>query len=257
MLNSIGVIQEDNVTAEYNEIGKKYNLGRHTDPYILNQIQTKLYGASSVLNIGAGTGSYEPAHLKVIAAEPSKTMIKQRPLSAAPVVQARAEDLPFKDKSFSFSMTVLSMHHWGDWEKAISEIKRVTRKRFVAVTWDPDSKPFWLTRDYFPEIHEMDKKTFPSLSGFYNSFKRVEVTNLEIPADCADGFLGAYWRRPEAYLDERIRANMSTFFKISGLTKGLDQLKSHIETGAWSSINKDILKSDSLDAGYRIVSAEI
>ncbi len=241
----------------YNAIGKRYALGRRTDPNIAAQIHGKLSGAESVLNVGAGTGSYEPKHFKISAVEPSEAMINQRCKTTAPVIQSRAENLPFEDGSFSHCMTVLSMHHWEDRERAFSEIKRVTRKRFVAVTWDPDSKPFWLTRDYFPEIFEIDRAIFPCLSEFHKSFEQVTVSTLKIPADCIDGFLGAYWCRPEAYLDELVRANMSTFSKISKLAEGLAQLRSDLEDGAWGSKNRDVLSSHFLDAGYRIVIAEL
>ena len=245
------------MAAIYNEIGKRYMLGRRTDPKIAAQIHSALSDAESVLNVGAGTGSYEPAHIAVRAVEPSEAMINQRAKVSAPVMQAQAESLPFEDGSFSHCMTVLSMHHWENREKAFCEIKRVTRNRFIAVTWDPDSDPFWLTRDYFPEVHDIDKQIFPSLTEFNNSFPRIDVSVLKIPADCVDGFLGAYWRRPEAYLDELVRANMSTFSKIRKLDEGLAQLYSDIESGVWESRNEDILNSAYLDAGYRIVIAEL
>jgi len=245
------------MTEIYNEIGRRYTLGRRTDPNIATQIHDNLSDADSVLNIGAGTGSYVPKHIEVSAVEPSGAMINQRCRTAAPVTQSHAENLPFEDGSFSHSMTVLSMHHWKDRERAFNEIKRVTRKRFVAVTWDPDSKPFWLTRDYFPEIHDIDKSIFPCLSEFQSSFEHVAISVLKIPADCTDGFLGAYWRRPEAYLDELVRANMSTFSKISKLNDGLVQLQSDLEDGAWESQNRSILNSHFLDAGYRILIAEL
>ncbi len=245
------------MAAIYNEIGKRYALGRRTDPIIASQIYDNLSGAESVLNVGAGTGSYEPKHIKLIAVEPSEAMINQRCATAAPVKQSQVENLPFEDGSFSHCMTVLSMHHWQDRESAFSEIKRVTRERFVAVTWDPDSNPFWLTREYFPEIYEIDRDIFPALSEFKNSFEQVSISTLRIPADCVDGFLAAYWRRPEAYLDELVRANMSTFSKISKLDEGLAQLHSDLESGAWALQNHDILKYDFLDAGYRTVIADL
>lgn len=245
------------MAAIYDEIGKRYILGRRTDPKIAAQIHNSLSGAESVLNVGAGTGSYEPPHILVKAVEPSEAMINQRAEASAPATQAKAESLPFKDGSFSHCMTVLSMHHWENREKAFSEIKRVTRNRFVAITWDPSSRPFWLTRDYFPEVHDIDKQIFPSLTEFNNSFERVDVSVLRIPADCVDGFLGAYWRRPEAYLDELVRANMSTFSKIPNLNAGLAQLRSDLESGLWESGNEDILNSAYLDVGYRILIAEL
>ena len=241
----------------YNKIGKSYALGRRTDPEIEAQIHAKLQGATSILNVGAGTGSYEPSDIMVTAVEPSEAMISQRKLSSAPVTKAQAENLPFDDASFSHCMTILSMHHWDNRKKGFAEIKRVTRDRFVAITWDPDSEPFWLTRDYFPEIYDIDKRTFPRLSEFEKSFENIEVSVLKIPANCIDGFLAAYWRKPEAYLDETVRANISTFTKIPDLNKGLDQLQNDIKSGAWKLKNGDLLKAEYLDAGYRIVSIDL
>lgn len=245
------------MTTLYNEIGTRYLLGRRTDPKIAAQIHDALAGAESVLNVGAGTGSYEPAHLKVSAVEPSQAMINQRTKASAPVVQAQAEDLPFEDGRFSHCMTVLSMHHWQNRKQAFNEIKRVTRHRFVAVTWDPDSEPFWLTRDYFPEVYEIDKQIFPSLTELHQSFEHIDVSVLKIPADCVDGFFGAYWCRPEAYLNELVRANMSTFWKIKNLDAGLARLESDLKSGVWESSNSELLNSDYLDAGYKIVIAEL
>ena len=243
--------------AIYNQIGNSYALGRRTDPDIASQIHAKLQDATSILNVGAGTGSYEPSDISVTAVEPSESMIHQRKVSSAPVKQAQAESLPFENASFSHCMTVLSMHHWNDRKKGFAEIKRVTRERFVAITWDPDSEPFWLTRDYFPEIHDIDKMIFPSLSELEESFENIDVAVLKIPANCIDGFLAAYWSRPEAYLDEIVRANISTFRKVSELNKGLTQLENDIRSGAWSSRNAELLKSEFFDAGYRIVSIDL
>lgn len=241
----------------YNQIGNSYAHGRRTDPEINAQIHAKLQDATSILNVGAGTGSYEPNNVMVTAVEPSEAMLSQRKLSSVSVIQAQAENLPFVNKSFSHCMTVLSMHHWHNRKKAFAEIKRVTRERFVAITWDPNSEPFWLTQDYFPEIHDIDKMIFPSLSEFEQSFENIDVTVLKIPANCIDGFLAAYWRKPQAYLDDVVRANISTFTKISELDKGLTQLQNDISSGAWKFRNSGLLKSEFLDAGYRIVSIDL
>ena len=241
----------------YNRIGRRYALGRRTDPHLAAQLHNRLVGAESVLNVGAGTGSYEPGHIGVTAVEPSDAMIGQRSNSTVAVVQARAEDLPFEDASFSHCMTVLSMHHWEDRSRAFREIKRVTRERFVAITWDPESKPFWLTKDYFPEIHKIDHKTFPDLSEFDKAFPKVEMSVLEIPADCKDGFLAAYWQRPEAYLDELVRANISTFSMIRNLKEGLDRLETDLAGGEWETRNRELASTEFLDAGYRIVTVDL
>jgi SAM-dependent methyltransferase len=238
-------------------LGNNYSLGRRTDPYIERQIHAKLRGASSLLNIGAGTGSYEPSGMMVAAVESNETMVNQRYNSAIPVWQAHAECLPFEDKSFSHSMTILSMHNWTNNQKAFAEIKRVTRERFIAVTWDPDSEPFWLTRDYFPEVHNIDKTIFPKLSEFSDSFENVQVSVLNIPANCVDGFLAAYWKRPEAYLDERVRESLSTFSKIKNPCEGLTKLQNDIHSGEWQSRNSKLSNTDFIDAGYRLITIDL
>jgi len=142
----------------YDDIGAHYTLTRCTDPKIAQQIYSELHGATRIINIGAGTGSYEPKGVDLVAVEPSSTMISQRKSGSYPVEKAFAEKLPFEDNSFSHAMTVLSMHHWENRALAFSEINRVVTEKFVAVTWDPASAPFWFTRDYFPEIYKRDKK---------------------------------------------------------------------------------------------------
>ncbi|PCH60722.1 MAG: SAM-dependent methyltransferase [SAR86 cluster bacterium] len=244
----------------YNQIGQTYSLGRRTDPHIAAQLHSHLEGASSLLNIGAGTGSYEPKHIPVTAVEPSSTMIKQRLTSShvtTNVIQGPAESLAVADKSFSHAMTVLSMHHWQDRAKAFSEIKRVTRERFVALTWDPAADPFWLTRDYFPELYQIDQKNFPALSEFEQAFGNISVSALKIPANCIDGFLAAYWQRPEAYLDELVRKNISTFSRLRNCEESLNRLRDDISSGAWEEKNSEILQYEFIDVGYRIVSIDI
>ncbi|MBX2868771.1 MAG: class I SAM-dependent methyltransferase, partial [Acidiferrobacterales bacterium] len=143
--------------AIYDKIGVQYSTTRCTDPIIAKQLYTELEGASSIVNIGAGAGSYEPPNTNLIAVEPSAEMIAQRKDDAYAVKQAYAEKLPFNDSTFSHAMTVLSMHHWQNKPQAFKEINRVATEKFVAITWDPAFDSFWLTRDYFPEIYEMDK----------------------------------------------------------------------------------------------------
>ena len=243
--------------TNYDETGKNYATGRATDPRIAAQIHAKLRGAESVLNIGAGSGSYEPSNINVTAVEPSERMIKQRGALSAPVMKAQAESLPFNDGEFSHCMTVLSMHHWSSRPKAFSEIKRVTRDRFVAITWDPESYPFWLSRDYFPEIYDIDQTIFPKLAELNDTFDNIDVEILELPADCIDGFMAAYWQRPEAYLDDTIRENMSTFSKIGDLESGIARLRKDLDSGTWKSRNQSLINSDTFDAGYRLITVDL
>ncbi len=241
----------------YDSIGQGYSSGRQSDPRIASQIHGFLAGAQSILNLGAGAGSYEPPQANLVAVEPSETMIRQRPRSAHRVVRAFAESLPFADSSFSHCMSVLSMHHWTNRQAAFREILRVTRDQLVVVTWDPNAEGFWLTRDYFPEIYQIDKDIFPPLAEFARAFGEIQVVTLPIPATCTDGFTGAYWRRPDAYLDRGILERMSTFAKISDTETGLAQLQRDLRTGEWLRRNVDLLDKEELDIGYRIVLARM
>src|ERR1044072_1868111 len=175
--------------AIYDGIGNNYSVTRGTDTKIAKQLNAELQGATSIVNIGAGTGSYEPEDIELVAVEPSSVMISQRPAGSHRVEQAFAEHLPFENSSFSHAMTVLSMHHWQDRARAFHEINRVATEKFVAITWDPASEPFWLTRDYFPEIYEMDQRIFPDLEELNQYFDEVTIRPLPIPSDCQDGFL--------------------------------------------------------------------
>ncbi len=241
----------------YNKIGNKYSVRRCTDPKIESQIHKELLNSTMILNIGAGTGSYEPIDKKLVAVEPSIEMIRQRSEKSHPVKQAKADFLPFSDKYFSHTMTILSMHHWEKREKAYLEIKRVTRDKFIAITWFPELASFWLTKDYFPEIYEIDTKIFPSINELNKHFNNIEIKPLLIPDDCRDGFLACFWKRPEAYLDSNVRLAMSTFSKIKYLDDGLNRLKNDIESGLWHKKNIDLLNSSYLDVGYRIITVDL
>ena len=243
--------------ALYDDIGTHYSVTRCTDPKIAAQLYAELEGATRIVNIGAGTGSYEPENVDLVAVEPSAKMIAQRNVDAYPVEQAFAEKLPFENNSFSHAMTILSMHHWENKALAFSEINRVATEKFVAVTWDPKSEPFWLTRDYFPEIYEMDKGVFPDLDELNEHFDVVKVAPLPIPSDCKDGHLAAFWKRPQAYLSRTVRQSTSPFAKIKNLAEGLQKLEDDLASGRWAKNNRAILDLSSLDVGYRLISAKV
>lgn len=234
----------------YDEIGIGYRTRRKPDPRIAEFILRELGDCRTVLNVGAGTGSYEPMDREVIAIEPSLTMIRQRPEGAAPVVRASAEDLPFPDKSFDATLAILTLHHWPDQAAGLRELSRVARDRIVILTWDPDSNGFWLTDDYFPEILQIDHQIFASLKEWEH------VIPVPIPHDCVDGFLGAYWRRPEVYLDAEARAAISAFSSLTDVDRRIDQLRRDIEDGTWDLRHGDLRRQSSLDIGYRIVRSQ-
>jgi riboflavin synthase alpha subunit len=240
--------------SDYDEVGRRYVATRRPDPRIASALRHALGDASSVVNIGAGSGAYEPADLDVIAVEPSRVMIDQRPADAAPAILGSAEALPLDDKSVDAALAVLTVHHWPDLECAWAEIRRVVRRRAVFLTFDPAAPPFWLTRDYLPEIRELDALRLPPLSVF-DQLGAVEVRPLPIPHDCTDGFLAAFWRRPADYLDPTVQANISALVALEPSTRrrGLDALRRDLADGTWASVNRELADAETLDAGYRIV----
>ncbi|MDQ2089945.1 class I SAM-dependent methyltransferase [Marimonas arenosa] len=240
------------MSALYDTIGKGYAARRQTDPRIAAAIHAQLGEARTVLNIGAGTGSYEPGDLEVTAVEPSAKMIAQRLEDAAPVVQASAESLPFADKSFDASMAILTVHHWSDVEKGLAEMRRVARDRIVILTFDPALDDFWLF-DYLPELAALDRRQMPDMADFETALGPVQRVPVPIPHDCIDGLLCAYWRRPAAYLDENVRRGMSSFSKIADVGAGLQRLDQDIRSGAWARKYARFLDRESCDFGYHLV----
>jgi SAM-dependent methyltransferase len=242
------------MTQSYDRIGMGYTKARQPDPRLGRIILDALGTADSVINVGAGTGSYEPTDRLVIAVEPSITMIGQRPGNAAPAVRAIAEQLPFGDSTFMAGMAILTIHHWRDPEMGIGELCRVARDRVVLLTWDPDSEGFWLVQDYFPEFRKADSDSFPGIQKLQESFADAEVFSVLIPHDCSDGFLGAYWRRPEAYLDRAVRRGISSFSRGADLG-ALDLLEADLNSGAWKRRHGALLEKEDLDVGYRLIVA--
>lgn len=259
--------------ALYDSIGRGYAAFRRPDARIASVINAALGDADSVVNIGAGAGSYEPPALStpkrsVLAVEPSDVMIRQRPAAAAPCVLGAAEDLPVATGSFDAAMTVLSAHHWNDVERGLREMVRVARRRVVMLTWvpPPDAPPFWLTEEYFPEILAFDRTIFPRIGVLAAMLERasagrglVRIAPVPIPHDCTDGFLCAYWRRPECYLEPDRRSAISSFARIDVaiLERGLNRLRADLSSGRWTDRNRDVLALDAVDVGYRVVTCEL
>ncbi len=241
--------------ASYDRIGVNYADLRKPDSRIEVAIGGALGSAGSVLNVGAGAGSYEPADRQVTAVELSVEMIRQRGASAAPVVQGRAEDLPFGEESFDASMAILTVHHWADKEKGLKEMRRVTRGRVVVLTFDASHRGFWLA-DYIPELVALDEAQMPGMTDYEAWLGPVEISAVPIPHDCTDGFLCAYWRRPAAYLDPRIRAAMSSFWALGDISEGLRRLAGDLDSGAWAQRYSELLDLDECDFGYRLVTTK-
>ena len=238
--------------ARYDTIGKGYNARRRADPRIAARITSALEDCHSVLNIGAGTGSYEPSDRQVFALEPSAVMISQRDMAAAPVVQGVAEQLPFPDNSFDAVMGLLTLHHWADWQSGMSEAMRVARERVVIFSWIGYINDFWLT-DYFPEIDPISSEGFPAQEDLAAMMGEFECATVSVPYDCQDGFLCSYWRRPAAYLDPQVRQAISTFARIDDQESRLARLASDLETGAWARKYASLLDAQTMDYGYRLM----
>ena len=242
----------------YDTIGRGYDAHRRPDPRLAAAVAAALGSAPSVVNVGAGAGSYEPDDRAVVAIEPSAAMLSQRRPGAAPAVQSSATDLPFRDGAFSAALAVLTVHHWPDRGRGLSELRRVTRERVVILTWDPEARyPFWLVDDYFPEIPAIDRRIFPTLDELRRALGRIETRVLPIPHDCLDGFLGAYWRRPEAYLDAGVRGAISTFTKLADVEPGLARLRADLAVGTWERRHAHLRRRDAVDLGYRLVIADV
>jgi len=244
------------VTQLYDTIGSTYQDHRRPDVRIAAAIARALGNAQTVVNVGAGSGAYEPRDRSVVAVEPSLTMIRQRPSGSAPVVQASALQLPFVDGAFAAALAILTVHHWPHRSRGLAELARVVRDRVVIVTWDPSTSSFWLTEEYFPEIVDIDRKIFPTMEELRLVLGYVDVYSLPIPHDCSDGFLGAYWRRPHAYLDSGIRSATSTFSKLPDIESGITRLRRDIEDGTWNRRYGQMLSRREFDLGYRVVVAK-
>jgi SAM-dependent methyltransferase len=226
---------------------------RQPDPRIAEAIHAELDGVGSIVNIGAGTGSYEPVGKRIAAIEPSDTMIAQRTdKKNTKVYRASAESLPFESNSFDAALAILTIHHWSNWKKGLQEAKRVAKKRIVLFTWIGMPEGFWLF-DYFPEIEHIDKELFPSVEELSTILGNIQVKTVPIPADCTDGFMCAYWARPEYYLDSTVRSAISTFSRIGDVEEGVKRLAKELESGEWHSKYSYLKDRSVMDFGYRLV----
>ncbi|HMJ33229.1 MAG TPA: methyltransferase domain-containing protein [Baekduia sp.] len=241
----------------YDTIGAGYATGRRTDPRIAEAIAEALGDAETVLNVGAGTGSYEPPDRDVTAVEPSAVMRAQRPAGAAPCVAAYAEALPFDDSAFDVAMAVLSDHHWRDNAAGLRELRRVAR-RVVLFQWDNVGVDrFWLVRDYVPEfVAYADGPSLADRARLLAPDARIDP--VPIPWDCVDGFFHAHWRRPEAYLREDVRRVTSVWSQVGRAVeaRAVAALGDDLASGAWQERNAELLHLEASDQGARLVVAE-
>jgi SAM-dependent methyltransferase len=242
----------------YDRIGQGYRTTRRPDPRIAAQLASALSGMASVVNVGAGAGSYEPAGT-VVAVEPSSVMIEQRPADSALAVRGRAESLPLRDGSVDAALAILTVHHWTDVEAGIAELRRVARRRIVILTWDQAVfREFWLVRDYLPAAASVSAGHAVPIPRLVELLPGARVEPVPVPHDCVDGFGAAYWRRPEAYLDAGVRAGISMLAQADPreLADGLAALAADLGRGAWHERHRALSALDRFDAGYRLVVSE-
>ncbi|HKZ15738.1 MAG TPA: methyltransferase domain-containing protein [Solirubrobacterales bacterium] len=251
-------------SARYDRIGRGYGAARGEDPLIAAAIERGLGAARTVANVGAGTGSYESADREVTAIEPSAVMIAQRPAGSAPVIQAAAEALPLDDDSVDAAMAIFSDHHWEHRAVGLRELRRVARDRVVMVNADPALiGDFWLARDYLPGFARIAPQPYRE-HGYWATELRellgeVEIEPIPVSAECGDGFCGSWWRRPEAYLDESVRAGISVFQVLpeDAVRAALEQLRRDLDDGTWARRNADLLELEEIDLGIRLVVARV
>jgi SAM-dependent methyltransferase len=241
----------------YDTIGAGYPLTRRTEPRIAARIWEALGDADSVLNVGAGTGSYEPPDRDVVAVEPSALMRAQRPPGAAPCVAGSAESLPFGDQTFDAAMAVHTVHHWPDPVAGLRELRRVARRVVVFVFDLSGPDRFWLTRDYLPEFADLRSRRVLASLGDLAAAIGARTEPVPIPWDCVDGFFEAYWRRPEAYLDERVRRGTSVWDALGPDVeqRAVARLRDDLASGRWAARNRDLLDLGSAELGARLLVA--
>lgn len=246
-------------TVIYDQIGKSYAATRQTEPRMARVIWQALGDAQSVVNVGAGTGSYEPRDREVLAVEPSATMIAQRAPGSAPAIRASAEHLPLPDRSYDAALAINTLHHWSDVRAGLGELRRVARRRLVIVTRDARlAQPFWLMQRYFPAL-DQSQRGIAIVDLMRSELGELEAIPLTVPRDCEDGLLSAYWARPERYLDESVRSSISNFALADPdvVARGLERLRADLESGAWDRDYGELRTRPEIDFGLRVFVREL
>ena len=244
----------------YDRIGRGYAKHRRSDPRIAAAIEAALGNAETVLNVGAGTGSYEPLDRKLTAVEPSTEMIAQRPAGSAPVVQESAEALPFDDDSFDAAMAIITVQHWADAAAGLAEMIRVSRERVLVLTFDgPAMAEMWMVRDYIPRLLEIHTELMPPIAELAAALPGARVEEVPVPCLCKDGFFCALWDRPEMHLDPQVRRASSVWHLMAPeeTERGLEALRADLESGAWDERYGHLRTEPELDVGLRLVVAEL
>jgi SAM-dependent methyltransferase len=247
-------------TNGYDDAGHGYAELRRADPRIAGTINRALGDARTVINVGAGAGSYEPTWAHVLAIEPSATMRAQRPVHGPPALDAVAESLPLDDDSVDAGMAVLSVHHWSDPLAGLKELRRVARGRVVVLSFDiVVEAETWLGRDYLPELSDYSRARYLSPTGIADALGRARVVPVPVPGDCRDGFLEGLLTRPEAYLSRRTRSAQSAWRVLGPRVEGraVAALRRDLISGAWDRRHGRWRALDSYDGGLRLIVSEV
>lgn len=244
--------------VDYGAIGGTYGRYRRPEPAIAAQILDALGDARTVLNVGAGAGSYEPTDRIVTAVEPSAAMRAQRPATLAPAIDAVAENLPFADDSFDAAMATITVHQWSSLEQGLAEMRRVTRGPVVLLVCDPAlMHAYWLS-EYIPEVRAVEARRFPPIDRIAAALGgRVEVRPVPIPLDCRDGFNEAYYGRPEAFLDPAARLACSSWSLVP--QAAVERFEAHLArdlaSGLWDARHGHLRSQPFFDGPLRLVVA--
>jgi SAM-dependent methyltransferase len=243
-------------SIDYDDYALDYRRHRRADPRIAARIDAALGDARTVVNVGAGAGSYEPRDRRVIAVEPSAGMRAERPRELAPAIDASAEALPLDDRSADAAMAILTVHHWRDPDAGLRELRRVARGPVVVLTFEAEAlESFWLLREYVPEGVADTGWRNPSIEAIAETLGNARVETVPVPADCTDGFLDAYWARPEAYLDASVRAAQSFWPRLQdGVERrALASLAADLASGAWDERHGHLRGEREYDGALRLI----
>lgn len=244
--------------VDYEHHGRTYAQHRRPDPRIAARIHAALGNARTVLNVGAGAGSYEPNDRWLLAVEPSATMRAQRPPGAAPVIDARAEALPFDEDAVDAAMACVTIHHWEPAAAGLAELRRVARGPVVVFTFELDALPAW-QHEYLREGLALERPRFPAIDDIAAALGgRTRVEHIPTPGDCADGFFEAFWRRPQALLDPAVRSAQSMWALLDPDTEQqiVERLAKGLDSGAWDAEHGHLREQHSFDGALRLVISE-
>ena len=246
------------LTPKYDVIGRGYTTNRRPDPRWAALIESRLGDARRVVNVGAGTGSYEPTGREVVAVEPSSVMVAQRTPGAAPAVRGSGDALPIRTGGADAAMAILTIHHWGDWRRGLAELCRVAPRRLILTIDHQVHARFWLLADYLPDVAASVRTTRPALDDITDALRVAETIDLPLPPDLVDGVLGSQWCNPEAYLDPMVRANTSPLALAdpAHVSAGIARLEHDLASGAWHARHGHLLQRPDYDLGYRLLVCE-